>query len=158
MLKHILLVEPDLDRLLGLKRVLDSLVDATAVSDFASARTVLREQRPDLLVANLRLHDYNGIHLALSVNGSPTRCVVYAKDHDLLLARQAQAHGALYLRLEQLPFALPALVRAVVPRHDRRNPAVVDRRLVCRHGRRSTDLPVLYAALRPPNVASAGPQ
>jgi DNA-binding NtrC family response regulator len=160
MIKHVLLVDPvpDKNRLFRLPGVLHNLAEVTAVEDFLSARMVLRKRLPDLLVTDLRLHAYNGIHLALLANRNHTRCVVYAETHDLGLARQVQASGAFYVRLEHLVFVLPAFVRSALPLQDRRDPAVLDRRRASRSGRRSTDLPALYAALRQPNVEIERPR
>jgi hypothetical protein len=149
MSKHVLLVDPIAgDRLPKLQPLIHGLAQVIAVEDFPSARACLREALPDLLVTNLRLGAYNGIHLALLASRSRTPCIVYAKEHDLVLARQAQAAGAFYVRLEHLPFVLPAFVGGPLPSQDRRDPAVLDRRETVRRGRRSTDLPGLHATLR----------
>lgn len=154
MIKHVLLVDPNQkgDRLLALQSIIHDLAEITAVEDFPSARMSLRETLPDLLVTNLRLGAYNGIHLALVASRSHTRCIVYAKEHDIVLARQVQATGAFYVRLEHLRFVLPAFLSLELPSQDRRDPAVLDRRDASRRGRRSTDLPALYAALRRPSA------
>ncbi len=151
MTKHVLLVDPIAgDRLPKLQLVIHGLAQVTAVDDFSSARMALRETLPDLLVTNMRLGAYNGIHLALLASRDHTPCIVYAyaREHDIVLARQAQAAGAFYVRLEQLPFVLPAFLSSALPAQDRRDPAVLDRRETVRRGRRSTDLPGLHAALR----------
>ena len=89
-MKRVLLVEPvqTKERLRELQGALHDLAWVTAV-EFQSARQLLREAPPDLLVTNLRLLAYNGIHLALLAGKSQTPCIVYAKPHNLVLARQA---------------------------------------------------------------------
>jgi hypothetical protein len=145
MIRHVLFVEPATDEHRQLRGGLDERVAVTAVSDFPSARVALRQQPPDLLVANLRLGAYNGIHLALEADRLRTRCVVYAAQHDRVLAGHVTASGAFYVRQGHLPFVLPAFVGSPLPASDRRDPAVTDRRHTFRTGRRSTDLPGLYA-------------
>jgi hypothetical protein len=145
MIKNVLLVDPDphTDRLLALEHVLRPMARVVTVVDFQSARVRLRETPPDLLVTNLRLQAYNGIHLALLTGAIATRCVVYAKDHDLLLAQQVQAAGAFYERLEHLPLSVPPYLYVTLPPRDLRDPATPNRRRTLRGGRRSTDLTLL---------------
>jgi len=139
--KEILLVDPDPDGLRALHSALRPLADVEACSEFRAARTrLLGPQPPDLLVTNIRLEAYNGLHLVLLAAGTHTRCIVYSTFDDLVLAREVQAAGAFYERAKRLPQTLPAYVNAMLPRHDRRDPTVLDRRLVFRGGRRSTDL------------------
>jgi DNA-binding NtrC family response regulator len=145
MTRHVLIVDPHSDRLPQLKRALRDVAEVTLIQDFLSARRALLENPPNLLVTNLKLGSYNGIHLAILASVSHTRCIVYAKQHDVVLALQVQAAGAFYVRLEQLPFVLPAFLTLRVPVRDRRDPAVVDRRRVFRSGRRSTDVRILNA-------------
>jgi hypothetical protein len=68
-----------------------------------------------------------------------TRCVVYSDSDDLILAREAQRLGAFYERSSRLPVALPAFIKGALPERDRRDVQIVDRRLVSRGGRRTTD-------------------
>ena len=93
---------------------------------------------PDLLVTNLRLLAYNGLHLVHMADGR-TRCVVYSNYDDLVLAREVQAAGAFYERSTQLSRALAAYARAILPPRDRRNLTALDRRQTSRGGRRCTD-------------------
>lgn len=155
---HVLLVDPEQERFPQLDKTVRNVADLTLVKDFLSARRALLESPPDLLVTNLKLGPYNGIHLALLANVSLTRCIVYAQQLDVVLARQVQAAGAFYARVEQLPFVLPAFLTFQMPLRDRRNPAVVDRRKAFRNGRRTTDVEILNAAARPGAVVKFDPR
>jgi DNA-binding NtrC family response regulator len=116
-----------------------------STADFAEARRCLRESAFGVLVTNLRLGAFNGIHLAyLTRIAHPgARILVYAREHDRMLAAETQAAGAFYARQEYVSFSLPAFLRASLPDKDRRNVDGSDRRAAFRGGRRTTDLPVL---------------
>jgi DNA-binding NtrC family response regulator len=121
-------------------------VAATATcADYTTARQRLSESKPDLLVTNLRLAAFNGLHLVyLSHAVSPdTVAVVYQAHHDVGLARMVQAAGAFYERREYLPVAIGAYLKRELPARDRRDPANVDRRQDYRGGRRAPDFRVL---------------
>jgi DNA-binding NtrC family response regulator len=137
--KDILIVDPDVDYLRATQNVLRFMAAVEVSSTFAAARArLLSSKPPDLLVTNLRLQAYNGLHL-VHMSDSRTRCVVYSNYDDLLLAREVQAAGAFYERSRQLSRALAAYVRASLPPRDRRNLAALDRRESPRGGRRCTD-------------------
>ena len=147
MTPRVLLVDPHRDQLSQLARVLSEVAEIIPIEDFLSARREILKNPPELVVTNLRLGPYNGIHLVFLANSSHTRCLVYAQPHDVVLARQVQAAGAFYFRLEQLPFVLPAFLHLGVPVRDHRDPAVLDRRKTFRGGRRSTDVRALNAEI-----------
>ena len=111
------------------------------LSDFAAARHELYACRPEVLVANLRLGAFNGIHLAYlaKINKPDTRAMIYG-DEDRLLAGEVQSAGAFWVRTSLVRFALGAFLHAALPVRDRRDVNVVDRRLLYRGGRRTTDL------------------
>ena len=137
--KEILLVDSNASSLRAAQNALRLVADVEACSDFQAARVRLLVRPPDLLVTNLRLQAYNGLHLVHLAAGMPTRCIAYAEDDDLLLAREVQAAGAFYERSKRLLHALTA-VRARHPSApDRRRPTVLDRRQILRGGRRCTD-------------------
>jgi DNA-binding NtrC family response regulator len=114
-------------------------------SDFAEARRHLRDGPLGVVVTNLRLGAFNGIHLAyLTRIGHPdARILVYAHEHDRMLAAETQAAGAFYARQEHVSFSLPAFLRASLPDKDRRNVDGSDRRAEFRGGRRTTDITIL---------------
>jgi len=137
--KDILIVDPDVEYLRAAQTALRFQAEVEVFSEFASARArLLSSEAPDLLVTNLRLQAYNGLHL-VHMAGPHTRCVVYSTYDDLVLAREVQAAGAFYERSNRVSRALPAYVHAALPSRDRRNITALDRREVPRGGRRSTD-------------------
>jgi hypothetical protein len=132
----------------SLQTTVHHVAQIIAIADFVTARRMLLDNPPALVVSNLRLASYNGIHLALIASAVRTPCLIYARPHDVFLAREAQLAGAFYARFEQLPFLIPSFLRPVLPSRDRRDPAVIDRRTAARGGRRSTDVPSVFSALR----------
>jgi hypothetical protein len=107
---------------------------------FQDARPRLLSRRPDLLITNLRLKAYNGLHLVHLAAGTPTRCIVYSTSDDIVLAREAQAAGAFFEHQLRLPLVLQSYVKATLPRYDRRGLTMRDRRTLVRGGRRCSDL------------------
>jgi DNA-binding NtrC family response regulator len=118
------------------------------LSDFAAARHELYSHRPDVLVANVRLGAFNGIHLAYlaKINNPKTRVMIYGHD-DRILAGDAQSAGAFYERRDFVRYGLASFLRAALPARDRRDASVSDRRQLFRGGRRTTDL------MAPPSMA-----
>src|SRR6185503_3992470 len=138
-LRDILIVDPDPQALLAAQVAVKSVASVEACSDFRLARARLTSRPPDLLVTNLRLERFNGLHLVHVAAGSPTRCIVYASYHDEVLAREVVAAGAFYERADRLPRVLASYVRGVLPGRDRRSLLAFDRRSLPRGGRRSSD-------------------
>jgi hypothetical protein len=138
----VLVVEPDR----GWRRALATMANGRAgvesVESFAAARARLEDTRFDLVVANLRLGPYNGIHLAYlaRMTNRATSVVVYSDELDAYTAREIQSAGALYERTERLLFALLAYVGGRLPPADRRDPTGGDRRRIVRGGRRAWDV------------------
>ena len=114
------------------------------VTEFAAARLELYLRSPDVLLANVRLGAFNGIHLAYlaKINKRETRVMVYG-ENDHVLASEIQTAGAFYERVEFVPFALTGFLMGALPVRDRRDVVVGDRRHMFRGGRRTTDLPIL---------------
>ena len=109
--------------------------------EFAAARHELNVHRPDVLIANVRLGAFNGIHLAYlaKINNPETRVMIYGQD-DRLLAGEVQSAGAFYQRSDCVRYALAAFLQASLPARDRRDVTFTDRRRIFRGGRRATDL------------------
>jgi hypothetical protein len=156
-LKRVLLVEPDPGFWAVLDRSVRALARVEPVPDFHNGRARLRGARLfqspfDLLVTNMQLHSYNGLHLALLManTGLPTRSVVYTNLFDLGWAHEVQRAGVFYETRSRLPYALPAYLSARLPEADRRH-AVPERRSSFRGGRRRSDVP----AGDPPKLAGA---
>jgi DNA-binding NtrC family response regulator len=119
---------------------------------FDAARRQLESQVvPNVLVANLRLGLFNGVHLAylLKLANPSGRAIVFAAHDDLLLAHDVQAAGAFYEREVFLRIALPAYLTAALPLRDRRMPSIIDRREAFRGGRRITDTQSLWEGTTP---------
>jgi PleD family two-component response regulator len=136
--KEILLVDPSVHSSGEALNVLRLLADVHLCRDFSAARERLLNQPPDLLVTNLRLHEYNGLHLVYLATPH-TRCVVYSAHDDLVLAREVQAAGAFYERSMRLSRSLAGYVHGSLPTQDRRDVGLLDRRHFPRGGRRSCD-------------------
>jgi len=141
MLPRVLLVEPN-------PAIADHLLDAArAVAtvdyqvNFETARLRLTGTGFDFVVSNLRLGEFNGLHLVhLAADlDHPPRCVVYTDATDLILGREVQRVGAFYETATCLPVTLGAYVRSKLPAVDRRDPTRLDRRGEFRGGRRCWD-------------------
>ena len=153
----ILLVDPDPDMVTSLQAVVGDGASSRVCCDFVTARHILMEFTPDLLVTNARLREYNGLHLAyLAKSRSPaTRCVIYNDYADLVLAREVQSVGGFFELRSRIRHSLAAYLASALPPADRRNAALSDRRIMFRGGRRAPDLhnparqPVTRSELNP---------
>ena len=139
-LRDVLIVDPDPWTLLAAQRAVESVADVETCSEFRAARARMAAKPPDLLVTNVRLERFNGLHLVYLTAGTPTRCIVYATHHDVVLAREALAAGAFYERADRLPRVLASYMQTMLPPQDRRSLSVFDRRSVARGGRRCLDI------------------
>jgi DNA-binding NtrC family response regulator len=140
---QILLVEPDSTWRTLLATRLAGQLDVC--DRFETARRSLDLVRYDLVVANLRLGAFNGLHLVYVARflGAAMHAVVYDENLSVAMVREVQQAGALYDFKHRLAINLPTYVGAALPPADRRNPAVADRRPVPRGGRRGWDRHVL---------------
>jgi two-component system nitrogen regulation response regulator GlnG len=138
----VLVVEPDAAISRAIQRSCADIAQVTACPHFEGARSRILEAPPDVLVTNLRLEEYNGLHLVLLlVNAdAPTRCLVHTDRPDLYLAREIQSLGGFFEHTDRLQHSLPSYLRATLPSNDRRNPERGDRRILSRGGRRSSDV------------------
>ena len=143
MTRRILLVEPDAARRKTCSLILGGVATVDAHADFSSARLSLLLTPYDLLVTQLRLGPYNGLHLVYLARRLMIRSVVYAVSTDLTLARESQSAGAFYETAEHLPAVLPNYIEHALPSIDRRNPGGSDRRGILRGGRRVTDVALM---------------
>ena len=109
---------------------------------FETARSRIYLAPFDLLVTNIRLGAYNGLHLVyLSASGGRIpHSVVYSDVREAGLAREVQRAGAFYEVGGSLPVTLAGYVMGPLPDHDRRDPLTPDRRRRFRGGRRGWDL------------------
>ena len=71
----------------------------TVLTDFAEARIYIRETSPRLLVTNLRLGAYNGLHLVIAARAArdDAAAVVIADAADEPLRGEAERLGATFL-------------------------------------------------------------
>lgn len=77
-------------------RLVDMRVNVTLVTSFNAARQGLRESTPDLLISEVRLGEFNGLHLALRARAQGVRTIVVG-ENDQVTRREAAALGADYL-------------------------------------------------------------
>lgn len=72
--------------------------ETVRVGDFAAAKAELDLHAPDLLITELKLGAFNGLHLAIRarVSGAGTRTIVVG-DTDRILEAEAQREGARYM-------------------------------------------------------------
>jgi hypothetical protein len=138
MARHALVVEPHVARLLTLQQSIQDVALVDGCSSFAAGRTRLLRDHPDVLVANLRLGSYNGLHLVYLATPT-TRSIVYMDREDHFLLREAQQAGAFVESPERLPSSVASYVRATLPARDRRDCTMCDRRQTPRGGRRAAD-------------------
>jgi DNA-binding NtrC family response regulator len=128
---HILLVEVD-DVARGvLSAAAAPFANVESHGRFENARARLFSAPFDFLVTNVRLGAYNGlhlVHLTAHDEGAP-RAIVYTEKRDPGLAREVQEAGAFYEVGTCLPVTLAAYVKGALPDHDRRDPAIPDRRM-----------------------------
>jgi hypothetical protein len=108
---------------------------------FEAARPRLGESTFDYMFTNLRLGEFNGLHLVhlAAALGAPPRCIVYTDNMDLVLGREVQRSGAFYETAACLPVTFKAYLQGRLPAADRRDPTCVDRRGELRGGRRCWD-------------------
>src|ERR1051326_1068459 len=103
MLPRVLLVEPSTlvaNDLLSAGRAFATM---DRYETFEAARAAL-DKPFNFLITNLRLSDFNGLHLVHLVSGSlrPPRSIVYTEVRDAALAREVQRAGAFYETAECL--------------------------------------------------------
>jgi len=95
-----------------------------AVATFEEGREWLANTHPDVLVTDVRLDGYNGLHLAIvGLRGRFTRAAVAIGAADMALAKEAKYHGAGFLSEPFTREALVDCVREHLGVHPRRAPA-----------------------------------
>jgi DNA-binding NtrC family response regulator len=138
---RVLLVEPNDVARRMLEKAAASVAQVESHGVFETARARLLRAPFDFLVTNIRLGAYNGLHLVYVSSqgqGAP-RAIAYSAERDAGLAREAQRAGAFYELSTCLPVTLAAYVKGTLPDHDRRDPAIPERRSQVRGGRRCWD-------------------
>jgi hypothetical protein len=139
--KRVLIVEGDRLFAEGFHSIYTDTARLAHCIDFPTARKVLLAEEPALLVTNLRLGAYNGLHLVFlaTTSRTGTSSIVYAEPMDLGLAREAQRIGAFVESKSRVIHALKSYLSAALPPRDRRSPDGFDRRRTFRGGRRAAD-------------------
>lgn len=125
---QILLVEPDEASRANLQALARVLGNVESCATFEAARARLLTSPVDVLVTNIRLGDFNGLHLVYLSQSSESpapRAIVYNDGQDIGLAREAQRAGAVYIK--SLPTSLTAYLDRALPGRRHRDPAVRDR-------------------------------
>jgi CheY-like chemotaxis protein len=106
----ILIVEDDRATRMGLQELLRQAgYEAIIASDFRAGRRALEDERPDLLIADLRLEGFNGLQL-LHINPYPTPAIIVTGYPDDVLQAEARRLGAEYL---VKPISAPVLLAAI---------------------------------------------
>lgn len=106
----ILIVEDDRATRMGLQELLRQAgYEAIAAADFRAGRRALEDERPDLLIADLRLEGFNGLQL-LHVNPHPIPTIIVTGFPDDVLQAEARYMGAEYL---VKPVPPPVLLGAI---------------------------------------------
>jgi DNA-binding NtrC family response regulator len=144
---HVLIVEPDAFVGRRLKEAAGTTTRVTTCPDFPSGRERLMVDQPNYLVTNLRLNEFNGLHLLFLSHSEErtTQCIIHTSRPDFSLIAEAQKLGALFEWTERLPYALHQYLYNRWPDADRRNPHRIDRRRTFRGGRRSPDVAQLFS-------------
>jgi hypothetical protein len=141
MLEHLLLVEPNDNVAAILTQRVRGLAEVHRHTRFESARTALSIAPWTFIATNIRLGDFNGLHLVhlAATTRVSARALVYADQYDPHLAHEVQQAGAFYETRDGVQRALATYLQAVLPTRDRRDPAVRDRRTRLGAGRRCWD-------------------
>jgi DNA-binding NtrC family response regulator len=137
----VLIVEPDARIASRLRKSIQHTTSIDSHRQFVTAKKRMASKAFDFLVTNLRLAEFNGLHLVhlAAVSSSRLRCIVYTSERNQWLAREVQHAGAFYETVECLPVTLAAYLAGTLPPSDRRNAAALDRRSPIRGGRRCWD-------------------
>lgn len=145
-MKHVLLVEPDVTVSSILREAIGPFARVNPQGHFTAARSDLKREMFDLIITNLRLADYNGLHLAYlaATESYPARCIVYTGIHEPSMAREIRRAGAFYETAQLLPHTIAPYLTSNLPLWDRRNAVVRDRRHAFRGGRRRSDVRSLH--------------
>ena len=110
----ILIVEDDAATRQGLRALLTNAgYVVLSASTFAEGRRSLAEQAPDLLIADLRLGDYNGLQLVAAAPLAVPSIIVTGFP-DLVLEAEARKLGAQYIAKPIDPKALLTLIEEMI--------------------------------------------
>jgi FixJ family two-component response regulator len=102
-----------------------------SASTFADAKRLLNEQTPDMLIADVRLGDFNGLQLVVGGPDLPT--IIVTGFPDQVLEAEARRRGAHYLVKPIVPHELLALIEDKFAGEARREPYDSKRRWDRKH-------------------------
>jgi CheY-like chemotaxis protein len=123
----ILVVENDASARLGLRQLLESAgYKVLAAATFKEGRQLLRERGPDLLIADVRLDDYNGLQLVAAASEIPA--IVITGISDPVIEQEARKLKAEFLLKPVSPQTLMALVATKLQEASIRRPTSTTRR------------------------------
>ncbi len=114
----ILLVDDDLPTLSGLTAILRAAGHTvSAAADFEDARRRLLTIHPEVLIVDVRLHQYNGLQLVVMAQHLVPRpaAIVTSGFHDPVLMQDAEKLGATFIEKPFEPARLLALVDELKP-------------------------------------------
>jgi two-component system response regulator RegA len=112
----ILIVDDDEATRAGLKQLFEGAgYRVTVAGTFAEGRVALSESTPDLLIADVRLGEFNGLHL-VATNPRSIPTIIVTGYPDPVLEADAHHFGAEYLLKPVSPAGLMALVKAKLER------------------------------------------
>jgi CheY-like chemotaxis protein len=113
---RILIVEDNPATRLGMVDLLSRAgYDVSSSATFDHARVTIRDHRPDLLITDVRLGDYNGLQLIIGTRDPVPTIVVSAYD-DPVLEAEARAQNAPYLLKPVTPTVLLQTIEQVIAR------------------------------------------
>jgi hypothetical protein len=109
---------------------------------FEKAHEQIRLRGPLLIVAHAVIGPCQGVHLASAAirANSLAHAVIYGSVTELVLARTTFNNRVFFERQTFVRHSLSRYLAADLPRLDRRNVRVVDRRTTFRGGRRASDI------------------
>jgi len=114
MRRKVLIVEDDRAARVGLAQMISRQGHKAIVADsFEQGRQLLRTERPDLLITDVRLGDFNGLQLIVGQTRSIPAIVMTAYE-DPVIEAEARKAGAYYVVKPLPPNAFLALVDAAL--------------------------------------------
>ncbi len=117
MTPRVFLVEDNVATLQGMSELLTAFgCEVTGVRGFVEAKRLLDDKVPDLLIVDIRLGDYNGLHLVVRQHLAHPGCPIIATTGfpDPVLEAEARSYGAVYVEKPIRPEDLLPLVKRLL--------------------------------------------
>src|SRR6185436_18692793 len=113
---RVLVVTPHADSHARMERLLRQAgFETEHASTFEAARPRLTVTTPDVLISDVHLGEYNGLHLAIvGRDRRPALVAIVIGPSDAVLAREAEQHGAVYLNEPVTESSLVARLNTLV--------------------------------------------